>query len=823
DDLGIPSPEELSSQPHTAPSTVAASGAVHLSDTDMAELGYATATEARGDSSASATGESGEEAMPSGPATAARLRNSRMPIPRLGIKEIASIAAGLVFTFATFFFLMSNRGQQVEEVSLSTPTTDVEKPAADAEKTIHEAQGAAEEGQHQAAASQVAQAGQTGAASPSYREAKTLEIENAYKALPKDAPESEVDRLQSMIDAHIASEPANPDAAQLLRWKAELYERIEQPVAAVDTYKQALDDYGSAPRQDETLMALGRLYMKLGRPEPAVGVLQQLLDRFPGSSMLSDARLLQGDAQHALAKRDEARRLYTQVAVGEPNSLNGSIAYGKLGSMEIEDGRFGEAIKLLEARLEMATSTEGHEHIYLVLAKAYRGDGKLKEAEDTLRELIDFFPDSELTPQAYVELSQILEQSGRRPEAVRVASYAKGRFPGNAELLRNYSTMQSLSGDEAAAAEGLTEGLRAGSNSSDYLLATAQSLAKIGELEDTKKVLTELISTYPSSTEAFDGQIMLADMLYKNGEATEALENLDEMEQVHARKPQRLPIFLARGTIYRDLGLIERAAEDYEKAAALTKESAVLAECADVLFQANKLGSGLAAAERVDPAQLPEDAAYRFLTNYGTALMNGDADGAVEMLEKAANSYPKQRTREGDQALLKAYLGSGREASARVLVSNIQSQTQKDRAKLPELQEAALILGDHLFKKGDYRAAADTYTLVDDPRVLEPTDDTSWAKFQRANALLMANEPKRSLVLFKEVGAVDSRYSEDAKLKAAYIEASLKLRVPISLTSGPQETSSLPKSSSTASAPETPQSPMTQTPSIDPATTAAGG
>lgn len=829
DELGIPSSDELTTHPVVETSVVEPAGAVHLSESDVADLGYppaATAAAAVEVGVPQERADKVEETKDTG--VVARLRITRAPWPRPGLKEWTAIAAGVTLAAASFFYFSS----KLEPVPVETAQHGTETSQATQEAQAH----TEEPGAPEAAAPKTEIAPQVAevpadahrprepiAAAAGPHEAKYKEIENAYLELAKSPAESEADAIQEEIDTLVALAPNDPRAPELLRWKAELYERTNLPMAALDVYKQILDQYSATAGQDKTLLAMGHVYMGIKRSEQAAGVLQELMDKYPGSALLQEARLLMGDAQLMLGKRDEARRLYTQVAMGDPNSYLGSVAYGKLGEMELDDGRYGEAIKLLEARLEVATSTEGHEHIYMTLARAYRNSGKLSEAEKTLRELIDFFPDSDLTPKAYIELSQVLDQAGRRPEALRVATYAKSRFPEEGELLRNYSAMQSLVGDERAAAQGLVQGIRAGDRTPGILLSAARSLGKVGDFEEARFNLEQLTSIYPTSPEAFDGQILLAELLYKNGDATKALESLDEMEQLYARKPQRLPIYTTRGSIYRDLGLAEKAAEDYEKAAELTTESAVLAESAEALFDAKRYSSGFAAASRVDTDKLSDETAYAFLVDYGQALMNGRREIAVDKLENAANKYPELRTREGDLALLDAYTETGREASARVLLANIESRARRDESKLGDLQEAALLLGEHFFLKGDYRAAAETYELATDPRVPDSAEDVAWAKYQQGNAWLLANSPRQSLALFKEVGASESRWSEDAKLKAQFIELSLKLRLPISLASAARAVPERTPPGTESSSPPRTEQPVDEIPAPGQAATAAGG
>ena len=72
--------------------------------------------------------------------------------------------------------------------------------------------------------------------------------------------------------------------------------------------------------------------------------------------------------------------------------------------------------------------------------------GNLREAEQVLRELIDFFPESETTPLAFVELCRVLDDRGMRPEAIRLATQTVQRYPDNAAVLQNEGRLLGLAG-----------------------------------------------------------------------------------------------------------------------------------------------------------------------------------------------------------------------------------------------------------------------------------------------------------------------------------------------------------------------------------------
>ena len=55
---------------------------------------------------------------------------------------------------------------------------------------------------------------------------------------------------------------------------------------------------------------------------------------------------------------------------------------------------------------------------------------RLEDARNALNDLINFFPESDITPMAYVELAQTMEGLGEQQESLRLAQQAVSRYPG---------------------------------------------------------------------------------------------------------------------------------------------------------------------------------------------------------------------------------------------------------------------------------------------------------------------------------------------------------------------------------------------------------
>jgi len=684
------------------------------------------------------------------------------------LKTWGSLAAGILCTIATFLFLQSNQ-QRMPHPGIPFMTS-----RADADEIVRSARELIAMEKYDEAQALLEPVVKNAQAAPSLAEAHALYIESRFRRLSEHITDREAESLHRDIDELVGLAPAFRRNPELLRWKASLYERSGAMAAALSTYKLVADEYADATGGDETLIAAARLAGKMNRPEETEQFLVRLLQRFPASPHAPEAKLLLGDTQRDAGMLDDARKLYTQVALSQDFSPLGAEATTRLAKLELDQGNYNQAIAYLERRLETATTVQGNDAIYLLLAKAYRGNGDPDKAETLLRELIGFFPESEHTAAGFVELSQTLDEIGNRREALKIAAQASQRFPEDPQVLINEGELLQRSGEDGQAAKTFLDAVEAGGNDPHTLLAAGRAFARVNELAKARQTFDRLLTDFPTAPEAFEGSIQLANVLQKQGQSQAALERLTNLADASAGKPQQISLLLALGDLYDELGFRERAAQQYEDAAALTNDPGLLAKSAVALIDAGNAGPGLAVARRVNASGLPPELGYTFLSAYGKALLQMDSAMALEKMQQAYEGYPDYRTEEGDRALLRAYLVTGQTARARALVMDLSGYARSHPDSGPRLQRTAIQWADALFNRGDYTAASQAYALA--VEAAPEKQDADWARFQQANALMKLDDYEKSLELLETVAGSSSPFAEDARLKAEYARLEQRLR-----------------------------------------------
>ena len=685
------------------------------------------------------------------------------------LKVSSSIAAMVVFTLATFTYLYTHQERPADMAAIAA------HEGANLLRAMETARSLMAEGAYQEAIAELEKPIAKARPSPERTEALFLRLEAVCRVLPEDFTERQAEHVHAEIDELVEGAPLHPRTPQALRWKAELYERAGILYGAQDVYDEILASYGSAPNTDEVLMEAAKIAVKLNKPKGAAAYIQRLLRRFPGSPLAGEARLRLAGAFAEAGDPDDARVLYIRIAQSQAGTPVAAEAYACLGQLAYDQGRYEETIQLLDRCLEMATSVEGNDKVYLLLAKAYRATGQQAQARRVLNELIDFFPESEVGPEAYVELSQVLDELGLRKDAVRLATQTARRYPDNPDVLSNEAALLSLAGEPRAAGRSWLAAHEAGANDPEVLLAAARSFHKAATLEEAVDCYDRLRGRFPGSPQAFEGSIEQAEVKYELGRVREAIEGLEDLAVATMGKPQRLPVLMALGAMYQDLGFQERVAELFREVAKSSTEPEVLAQAATGLVKAGAADDGLAVADRVDVTKLTDATAYALLMAQGEMLLRVNPRRALDKMELAYEAYPDSRTPEGDQKLLDAYLATDNSARARALVMNLEAHVQRHEVDAPRLEKAAVAWGDYLYEKRDFRAAADAYARAIDAAVVDSAD-LPWAKYQRANALLKLSDFEGSVALYDEVAATDAPWAEDAGALAEYARLEQRVR-----------------------------------------------
>jgi len=695
---------------------------------------------------------------------AAWLRALKPYAPRIA----ASLVAGLLGFSLTFGLLWLNRESRPDVAELGL------FELMDLEEAYERAQAHMEDQLYAAVIQELEGPLEEAPESDLKADAEFLFLEARYHLLDAPLGSPLYADLHADLEEAVEQYPNHPRAPEALYWQARLYEQQELPFAAMDTYDELIAGYPQMRGMDGVLMDNAELALEVNRPLVAAERLQRMLLEYPNSPYAGESKLLLGDAYLQAGMVNDARTLYVRVAEQDPDPQARAEGMLRLGRMAYEVGDYQRAVEELQLFLERTTEFEGNDGVYLELARAQRQLGQLEEARANLSDIINFFPVSDITPLAYVELADIMDVLGERRDALRLAQQASIRFPDHPEVLRSKGILLGLTGNPYSAAETLVDAEAAGAFDPELLLTAARHYRTAGMDNQALDTYARLQRRYPDLPAANVGAIEASKLKYEQGEVREALQRLESLAVATANSAQYVDVLQAQADLYRDLGWADALAKVSRSIALEATDDEKLADAAIALLNVGEIQEARLIVDQVEPSRLRDETAYAMLNALGRELLPRSPQEGLDYLEQAYMGYPGERRPADELRLLNAYIAANQQNAARRVVMELAARVREQPIESIHLLEAAIAWGDDRYQRGDYRMAADAYAMA-----LEAADNMSrmptgagrnpeWAKYQRANALLELRDYANGLALLDEVAESDAPWAAEARTKAEY-------------------------------------------------------
>lgn len=257
-----------------------------------------------------------------------------------------------------------------------------------------------------------------------------------------------------------------PDSAVLLINYAAMLRKYGRTDVAFQVLKHAVQ---LAPKHAGAWTDLGLAGRDLGYLAEASRALTRASELDPGSALIWHAL---GDVRRAQNDIESAASAYERATTLAPNYAS---AWANLGAVTRLLGRPAAAIECLHKAQQCGYSSPELDN---VIAGALRDDGRVEEALEHARSLVDAHPD--FAP-GYLTLAHLLWETGAETEdACSMMREAVRARPGNRELRLEYARLLIAAGKPDTAVEELRV-LRAADDHPRLALLEANALDEIGE------------------------------------------------------------------------------------------------------------------------------------------------------------------------------------------------------------------------------------------------------------------------------------------------------------------------------------------------------
>ena len=398
-------------------------------------------------------------------------------------------------------------------------------------------------------------------------------VDAAQQALKIDPSSGEAHRILGLVYAAWAegngSPPAGRAPEQLRRDAIDhLTKILDTPAVATDLSLQ---------------VTLGRLHMRVGQPDKAIPILEQVVSQAPFAvepyTLLADARL-------AVGRVDEAAKALAMAAEIDPRR------YASLGELYERLGRWAEAAEAYSSGV--AASRNPSRDLRLRLIGALLNTG---EADATRRARDEANAILKTTPQdvrALVYIARAERQLGNLTGAEEAARKVLSAEPKNASALFELAAIYNSTKQYARAVELSANAIKEYPDEPRFVYLHADALANTGKLDEATRLLQGLINKDPLNADALNS---LGYMLAEHGvRLAEAVTLIERALKVDPENPAFLDSLA--WALFKQ-GKAEEAEVPMRKAAtALPNESVIQDHLGDVLARRGKSDEAITAWER---------------------------------------------------------------------------------------------------------------------------------------------------------------------------------------------------------------------------------
>lgn len=372
-----------------------------------------------------------------------------------------------------------------------------------------------------------------------------------------DAPIEELDlrlaelhlRAGELSEALSASSDAleqDPNNVSLIIMRAGILDALEQNDEAISYYKRAIAE---EPELIDSYILLSSLYIKVNRPEQAVGLLSPLVKLSPNRPIIHYylARALEHNGQLTPAQKHYRRAL--ELAPGEQDVSRDVVR------VLVKENKIDEAQKFCEAILETSPDDVTTRRI---LSQLLLGENRIDQA---LEQLVALEAQEEDPTETRFKIALIQIQRRQYLEAFRELNLVLSQRPDHYEARYYLGTVYASSGYSK---EAVDEFIKIPSEAESYLRARSFAvflLRQSGDLKRAEKIAFQALKV-PASDDRDKLVTYLVVVLRESDKYDEALDLINSEIKTRPTAPE---LWFDLAVVQSEYGLNEESFQSLER------------------------------------------------------------------------------------------------------------------------------------------------------------------------------------------------------------------------------------------------------------------
>ena len=476
---------------------------------------------------------------------------------------------------------------------------------------------------------------------------------------------SSINYMNRSIELSSYNQQTHNDA---LYWRGEAYYALNDYASAANSYKAAVSVRGD--NSTNALYGLGYTYFQTEKYNEAMTHFNRYLQQAPASEKVlrSDAYNRIGDCHfynrsYATAEQYYRKAAETDNSQGDYALYRGAITQG-LGK---DYAGKVETFRRLINNFPQSTYTE---QAYYEMGRVYVEQEKFEQAVATFDEFVKRYPNSSLARKAATETAMIYNQTGNNDKAIAAYKKIIATYPQSEEA---QIAAQDLKGiyvelgkvDEFAEFAAKTPGMKAvESNERDTLTyVAAEKVYSRGEIAQAKSAFQKYLQNFPQGSFTLDAHYYLGIIFYNQQAPADAQIHFGKVIEFPDNKYSEDAMALSSEMYYK-AGSYREAMNLYKQLIAKTSNSERRQACRmNLLRSAYNLKEGaevMAVAEDLLAAGnlSPEWTREVYYDRAKTLIRENKANDAVADLKKLATDTRTQQGAEAKYLLAQIYFNN---------------------------------------------------------------------------------------------------------------------------------------------------------------------
>ena len=500
---------------------------------------------------------------------------------------------------------------------------------------------------------------------------------------------------------------------------------------ALKSYQMVATNFPEDPLAIRATYNCAFTFLQMGNPTEAKNWSERFIAKYSKDDLAADARYVQAEAELQLGARKEAIEHFSELIRDYPKNpilntwklrlatakfLNGEFeptialikkelpsfkepeqqaeAHFLLGASALRSNQAAQAIKSFELCRSVGPKWSQVDEATLLLSQAFQQNNELDRAKQTLKELIQEYPNSRFKVQAQYRLGQFAANAGEYPQALALYDeiLGKGERSPNLDFVayaKAFVLMQMEKYDDSIAIlKPLAVASRNDGVGRESRLALAINHRKKGELKESLAILSQVI-------QANDGSDYLAKGLYEFGISSSQNKDYPAAIESFLRIRKEFTMFGGMDKVLFELAWCYKEQGKNEEAAEVFRQLAKEYPNSDLAGEANyHVGQGLYEQKDFGKAVEAYSAAYsnskdlgvkeKSLHKMGWALFKEEAyDKAEARFQQQIDSFPEGELRV-DGLFMKAQCSFKKEAFGAALEGYAKARASLEAHPSPD-------------------------------------------------------------------------------------------------------------------------------------------